>query len=280
MCSTPTSSDGDATSVRVATSGVDPGLVREEDAALKEADLETRIQALVGESDRLVDERAHLRDRLMEPLEMRRRNFDSLAQGWLRSLIRPRMDALARSFQNARRAASSEMSLREGLHFDHCEEFPAHAQIEVSIGHDREIERAVVRCTPSIIPILTDYQAETSVWVPLQAPRVDLIGEFLDAAILCFVTDFLTLRDPDSRYQKERLATDPVCGMVFRRVEATGTSIFNGRELWFCSSMCKERFDGAPERYIGSSRDNAKGAESMNFESDGGSHRSESPIGA
>ena len=43
---------------------------------------------------------------------------------------------------------------------------------------------------------------------------------------------------------------DPVCGMT---VDATTThkSRYEGREVLFCSSVCKQKFDAEPKRYAG-----------------------------
>lgn len=44
-------------------------------------------------------------------------------------------------------------------------------------------------------------------------------------------------------------ATDPVCGMSVDEEEATATSEFQGRVLYFCSAACKQTFDADPDAY-------------------------------
>jgi xanthine dehydrogenase accessory factor len=44
-------------------------------------------------------------------------------------------------------------------------------------------------------------------------------------------------------------ATDPVCGMTVRVVQARYTSEHAGTTFYFCCGGCKEHFDRAPERY-------------------------------
>jgi YHS domain-containing protein len=45
------------------------------------------------------------------------------------------------------------------------------------------------------------------------------------------------------------LAIDPVCGMRVDEAEALGPARFEARTFYFCSELCKSRFDADPERY-------------------------------
>ena len=47
------------------------------------------------------------------------------------------------------------------------------------------------------------------------------------------------------------MAKDPVCGMEVDPQQAAGTSEYQGRTYYFCSSGCKQRFDQDPQRYVG-----------------------------
>ncbi len=44
---------------------------------------------------------------------------------------------------------------------------------------------------------------------------------------------------------------DPVCGMTIEEADAAATSRHDGQTIYFCALSCKERFDAAPERYLG-----------------------------
>lgn len=44
-------------------------------------------------------------------------------------------------------------------------------------------------------------------------------------------------------------AKDPVCGMTIEEADAVGTSEHEGRTYHFCSTDCKEEFDGDPAAY-------------------------------
>jgi P-type Cu+ transporter len=43
---------------------------------------------------------------------------------------------------------------------------------------------------------------------------------------------------------------DPVCGMGIDRFEAYSSGRFEGHTYYFCSDVCKMRFDADPERYV------------------------------
>ena len=43
---------------------------------------------------------------------------------------------------------------------------------------------------------------------------------------------------------------DPVCGMTVDPHEAAGTVVHDGRTYYFCSDICRERFQAAPETYV------------------------------
>jgi uncharacterized protein len=45
-------------------------------------------------------------------------------------------------------------------------------------------------------------------------------------------------------------ALDPVCGMQVRTSDAPATTVHEGRQYWFCSDHCAERFASGPTRLI------------------------------
>lgn len=46
------------------------------------------------------------------------------------------------------------------------------------------------------------------------------------------------------------MAVDPVCNMTVEEDEAVGTSVYNGTKYYFCSEICRERFESDPESYL------------------------------
>lgn len=47
------------------------------------------------------------------------------------------------------------------------------------------------------------------------------------------------------------METDPVCGMQVDPKKAAGTSNFQGKEYYFCSTACKHKFDQNPAQFAG-----------------------------
>lgn len=46
------------------------------------------------------------------------------------------------------------------------------------------------------------------------------------------------------------MQNDPVCGMQIEQADAAGQSEYEGRTYYFCSPVCKEKFDANPTRFI------------------------------
>ena len=45
------------------------------------------------------------------------------------------------------------------------------------------------------------------------------------------------------------MAKDPVCGMQVQTAHAPAHSSHDGRDHWFCSDRCRQRFDANPARF-------------------------------
>src|SRR5256886_11281144 len=62
-------------------------------------------------------------------------------------------------------------------------------------------------------------------------------------------------RDHSPRAGTSRTGKDPVCGMTVDLDHPKGgKTVFEGREIGFCSSKCKARFEADPQRYLGEQR--------------------------
>ena len=61
--------------------------------------------------------------------------------------------------------------------------------------------------------------------------------------------------DPSPDTGTSRTGKDPVCGMTVDLDHPNGgKTVFEGREIGFCSSKCKARFEADPQRYLGGQR--------------------------
>jgi YHS domain-containing protein len=45
------------------------------------------------------------------------------------------------------------------------------------------------------------------------------------------------------------MATDPVCNMKVDENKAAGKSEYNGKTYYFCSPVCKTKFDRNPQQF-------------------------------
>ena len=46
------------------------------------------------------------------------------------------------------------------------------------------------------------------------------------------------------------MATDPICARQVDERTAKNTSVFDGRDYYFCSAGCKKKFDADPASYV------------------------------
>jgi YHS domain-containing protein len=46
------------------------------------------------------------------------------------------------------------------------------------------------------------------------------------------------------------MSTDPVCKMQVDESKAAGKSEHNGKTYYFCSGVCKRKFDQNPQQYV------------------------------
>ncbi len=58
-------------------------------------------------------------------------------------------------------------------------------------------------------------------------------------------------RGPEQAQHKASVYQDPVCGMDIDPAKSAGKSEYRGKTYYFCSKMCKEKFDKNPEQYVG-----------------------------
>ena len=210
-----------------------------------EKDLQERIAKLMRAADARVASRRGAREELMELICDRKDRFEAVVRRLLDTIASPRLEVLARSFANS----GSVVPLKGGhglaVPFSHTDEVPAHARVEVSFAHDPNYDAAWCSFATSIIPILMDYERDGSLDVTIESPDEARLVQFLDQRIERFVASYLSIREPDSFYQKELLVTDPICGMTFRRADAHSVLKQGGSEVFFCTDACRKQFEAS-----------------------------------
>ena len=213
--------------------------------------LAARIAGLLQDSEAGFAARRLARDEQMERLCQKQVRFDALAEGLLERIVRPRLEVLSGSFRHCGCLIPLTGGHGLAVPFAHTEEFPAHARVEVGIGHDLEYDRAWCAYSASIIPILMEYERDRCLDIDVSQPDESRLAQFLDARIEGFVRSYLRICEPESLYQRDRLVTDPVCGMTFRRADAHSVLEHDGRKVFFCADSCRRQFEAACRQECG-----------------------------
>jgi uncharacterized membrane protein YraQ (UPF0718 family)/YHS domain-containing protein len=118
---------------------------------------------------------------------------------------------------------------------------------------------AVFWSTMSLAGLAIDYLFRALSIAPGSRPRHGDIGRDVWGFNYTTVLDFVALagllalyalyRDRDRAGGNGRFAMDPVCGMQVERAHASALTSHDGRDLFFCSDHCRERFAAQPGRY-------------------------------
>ncbi len=211
--------------------------------------LEARIDQLIREANASLATRVSEREQEMAPIRRRQDRFEALARTWMDQFILPRLRSLAQRFPNCAPPVDPGGTHHAWVTLARSEEYPVHARVDVAVTHDRDVERARITFTASIIPILMECQPESCLEFDLDSADSARLEGFLDEGIVRFVSDYLRVRDPGSIYQRDNLVTDPVCGMRFRRTDAAASIEYQGSRYYFCVESCLERFAAEPRRY-------------------------------
>jgi YHS domain-containing protein len=214
------------------------------------SDLKARLHGLVKASEARLHVRTAARDAQMEGLGERLERFAALSRAWLEEAILPRLRTLAIVFPNANTPAASR-STDARIDFAATDEYPASADVSVSVARDAAAEKVHVDFRVRIIPILAQYEKEGTLEMSLEGADRDRLERFLDDRICLFAESYLRIREPDSPYQKEQTVVDPVCGMTLRRWEAAAVVQHERTAYYFCVERCRRLFEENPERYVG-----------------------------
>ena len=175
--------------------------------------------------------------------------FTPLAEKLLKDIVRPRVEALAKHFDNAR---LGEQRLPQLLcykcEFDHSSRFPATVNLTFGVAHDDEIRNLVLYCDLEILPIFFRFSPHQQTVLPLEHVDEALAGAWVDQRILEFVDTYLQLEKLD-QYQQLTLVTDPVCRIRIRGALAATRQEYFGVTYFFCSQECFATFAAAPHQY-------------------------------
>jgi YHS domain-containing protein len=187
----------------------------------------------------LADKQQQLDIRMKEMLEQRERQ-SSVARRKIETVILPRMEELARHFDNAKvellHVAADYNCVCE---FAHTPRFPATVRLGIALLPLND-ESLTARFDLSILPVLMEYTRNAEEIFPIGGNEDSLAG-WVEDRILDFLDTYLRL-ETHPLYQKDNTVIDIVCGMHIPSTSAPCSVEQHGRTFYFCSEHCKEAF--------------------------------------
>ncbi len=186
--------------------------------------------------------------RFMAEIEPRRRVFEAIAPQLVRTIVRPRIQALASFFPNAE-PDRHEHNDRCICWFGYCDRFPANTKVEIAIEHDEQIKDLIVHYELYIMPVFHKFDPHDKLTLPLDAVDKKAVADWVETKLLAFVDTYLRL-DRGQEDFDDAVAVDPVCGMRINCSSAGAKIDYKGHPYYFCTEDCRRRFVEDPLRYV------------------------------
>jgi YHS domain-containing protein len=176
--------------------------------------------------------------------------FSQTAARLITDIIQPRVETLAKHFDNAR---LGEQRLPQQYccpcTFTHSNRFPATVNLTIGVAHDDQIRNGVLYCDLDILPIFIKFSPHQETVLPFDQVDEVRVATWVDQRILEFLDTYLQLELSD-QYQQQTLVTDPVCGMRIRRSLVAAEQEYRGVTYFFCAERCREKFVADPQNYV------------------------------
>ena len=213
-----------------------------------------RVEEIVTAVARERDSRRQTLSSEMTVRETLAEAFDRAAARVQTQLVRPRVEAIARHFDNAH---VEELRTPTGAHsrctFKRTDRYPAAVTLTAGLLYDSERRIASVSCRVEIVPELGEFAKGTHHDVTVDAlerGEADAgIARFLDEALLRFIEHYLHL-EVSPLYQKASTTRDPVCGMTVTAADAPASADHTHHRYYFCSTTCRDKFVANPNAYL------------------------------
>jgi hypothetical protein len=159
-------------------------------------DLDQQIkQKLATAEDRWQIREKERQQRVHEHLCLHK-HYTTIADRLVRTVVRPRMEALARHFPNA---AFPEAPNGAGHHcvlsFGRTARFPAAARLELAVSRDGRIQYVIGEYRLEIVPVPFPFPSREEVRQPIDALDEERLAAWFDEKVLDFVDTYLRLAD-------------------------------------------------------------------------------------
>lgn len=182
----------------------------------------------------------------MDELDRRTAQFNEIAGPLFEAVIRPRVEALARHFDNATCSGTERHHCQ--CSFAHNDRFPATTTLDIFVTADGHMESLIIGYRLQILPVFFQFNGHDQRAFPLDRVDEEQLGAWVDEKITEFVDTYLRLENADA-YQHENMVRDPVCGMAVNKNWAAASAEHAGRMYYFCIDECRRRFEQDPQRY-------------------------------
>jgi YHS domain-containing protein len=212
-------------------------------------ELDRRIEErLAAQQERLSVQHRQMVERMHE-LGRRQRHYLAAADRLAEEVVRPRLEKLARRFENAELLSPDVTGRHQCVcSFRRTSRYPATAKLELGVSRNGEIDQLLVLYSPSILPAFFEFAGRDQLALPLEQVDEGRVAGWVEEKILRFLDAYLRL-ETLGQYQAENFVTDPVCGVRFNRLSAAAQVEYRGETHYFCASQCQQQFTAAPENH-------------------------------
>jgi YHS domain-containing protein len=186
----------------------------------------------------------------MTARELRIEQFDAFALRLIAQIVIPRLERLARCFDNARlEPTDAAPSRRAVCAFDHTAAFPASTNVQFSVTADEAVTTGAVVYSLEILPVLFQYDKGDEITFPVEKPDEEAIAAWADEKLLGFVDTYFRLSETEV-YQQDNLVVDPVCGKRLNKLVAGAQEVIQDQTYYFCTEQCRQKFLQDTSRYV------------------------------
>jgi YHS domain-containing protein len=205
-------------------------------------DLDKKIRQRLAESEAAKQRCREQVEKNRIDIERRFSEFGATADRLVATVIRPRLEHLARHFHNAVLVAPDQSSRYEAVcRFKHTERFPATVTLTLSITHDERVEQLIGRYDLEILPVFFQFDRSDQLVQSLENVREEELANWIDQKLIHFIDAYLRLEMADA-YQRDGLVTDPICGSRITKTCAAAQEVSNDATVFFCSKTCHQKF--------------------------------------
>jgi len=182
-------------------------------------------------------------DKQMQKMLEKREKFNETAHRILTSVIEPRMQELARHFENSKLEEPGQAAaFQSSCAFSPTDRFPAKVVLTLSVTPSGDLEQMETHYSLGISPGLIKYKRFDSQNFNIESVSCEEeICRWVETKIFDFIETYLQL-ETHPEYQKDKFVIDPVCKMRFPLSQAAGKVEKDGSTIYFCSEACKEEF--------------------------------------